>query len=114
MALLIGISIVASLLPLILMAAVMGEMVMAGVVAASSCLAWMSIRFGLPSDSAWKTFLVDIFGGLWIGILGAMLTGLTLTVVWVTIAPAIIYAILDVYVPTLAFLLLLTRRSQYA
>ncbi len=84
----IAVAVVVSILPFLLIAAIISPYLIAGIALVAHFLAWYMVRTHLPSDSFWRGFLTNIFGGMFMALGGLMITGLTLTSALVAIALA--------------------------
>ncbi|WAK00608.1 transglutaminase-like domain-containing protein [Methylobacter sp. YRD-M1] len=97
--LIIGVlAITLSFAPFVLMAAYVGTAVLSIVTSAILAIAWASAKLNMSSDSPWRTFAVDIIGGVLVTIVGGLFAGLTLTALSVGIILSIIYAVFDAFI----------------
>jgi hypothetical protein len=85
-------------IPFVLIAAYAGIVVLSIVTSLILAIAWVSAKLNIPSDSPWRTFIVDIVGGVLATILGGLFAGLTLPGLAVGIVLSLIYAIFDAFI----------------
>jgi hypothetical protein len=93
-----AISVALSVLPFILMAATLGLIVASIIASISMALAWLAVKLNMSTDNPWRTFLVDMFGGILSAIIVGVLTGITVQVMLVTIFVLLVYSIFDAFV----------------
>lgn len=98
MALFVGILGAISALPFILAAAYLGIIALSIVTAIILAAAWVSAKVSMASDSSWRTFAVDIIGGVLVTVIGGLFLPLTSGALALGIVLSVIYAIFDAFV----------------
>ncbi|MEW5837733.1 MAG: hypothetical protein AB1717_02740 [Pseudomonadota bacterium] len=96
--------------PFVLVAAYCEIIVLSIVTAMIYSIAWVVAKLNISPDYPWRTFIVDIFGGVIITALAGAMVGITSAGLIVGVALSIIYAIFDAFV--LAYLPVV--RNRYA
>jgi hypothetical protein len=89
---------VVAILPIILAAAYLGFTAIAILTSVILATAWMSAKASFPADSPWRTFYVDVIGGVLVAILGAIVFGITVPMLYFAIFISIVYAIMDAFI----------------
>jgi transglutaminase-like putative cysteine protease len=84
--------------PFVLIAAYSGIIILSIVTSFILAIAWVSAKLNMPSSSPWRTFIVDIFGGILATIIGGLFTGIALPALVVGILISLIYAIFDAFI----------------